>query len=114
MVDLEENVVAESQTLGVAKSVKSSQAGHLKPMVPRERVKGVRGMNWWEGRAQKASVTRGPENVARHNSSWPEAALDHGKQLMHRGLSKVVEDLRHPDKIKSGGCGLVVAEVAGD
>jgi len=71
-------------------------------MVLRQGVKRFRRMNRWERRAQETSVTGGPENVARHDSSVPEAVMDHFKQLMHRSLVEVVEHLRHPDKIKGG------------
>jgi len=114
MSDSQENVVAESQTLGVAKSVQSSLAEYVEPMVLREGVEGLRRMDRRVRRTQKASITGGPENVASHDSSGPEAAPDHCKQLMHRSLVEVVEDLRHPDKIKSGGRQLVVAEAARD
>ncbi len=88
--------------LGVPKSVQNSLGDHLQPMVLRESVKRFRRVNRWERRAQEASVTGGPENVARHDSSLLEAVTDHFKQLMHCLLVEVVKHLRHPDKIKGG------------
>jgi len=103
MVDSEENVVAQSQTLGVAKIGQSSLRDHAQPMILREGVQRLRRMDRWERMAQEASVAGGSEDVAGHDSSVPEAATDHLKQLMHGSLVEVVEHLRHPDKIKAGG-----------